>query len=250
MTHEEKYIYGIILSDSPRNFGYIGIRGPEDEVTTIQSKGLAAIVSNIAPGDHTLAPQTLKAHAKVIETAMESHDVLPLRFGTVAKSQKEIERFLDRAATPLKKTLRAIKGRVEIDIKVFWNDLPSIFSEIGEQDTKIRALKAGSKCVTRQTMILAGQLVCEALAAKKNLEATRYIKPLKQTAEDVRELNTPTDDLVAHATFLVEKQRLKKFDSAVEKMEEEFRRRIRVHYLGPMAPVSFFELKVHWESGP
>jgi hypothetical protein len=40
---------------------------------------------------------------------------------------------------------------------------------------------------------------------------------------------------------------MKEFDNAVEEVGEEFKERIQIHYVGPLAPFSFVNLQLHWD---
>ncbi len=246
MKHIGKYIYGIIAAEDAPNFGPMGIGGHHDEVMTIGTKGLAAVVSNASMDHYVVSKENLAAHTKVIEKVMESYTVLPMRFCTVAETADEIIAFLEKNARELKNELKDMDGKVEVDIKILWTNMKKIYEEIGKENKKIRELKAKG-AQNRQALIHAGELVATALEEKKAVESEEYLKPLKKAAKAFKENEPHIDEMVAHYSFLVDKDWLGEFDNVVEELGEEFKDRVRIQYVGPMAPFNFVDLQLHWE---
>lgn len=245
MKHEGKYIYGIIATEDAPNFGPIGIGENHGEVTTIGVKGLAAVVSNSSMDHYVISRENLAAHTRVIEKVMESYTILPMRFCTVAETSEEIIAFLEKCSTQLKNTLRDMEGKFEVDIKIFWKDMHKIYAEIVKENKKIQELKTKGDAKNKQSLIHAGELVATALEEKKAVEGDRYLRLLGRAADDCKKSDPNTDEMIAHASFLVDKDWVKEFDGAVEKMTEEFQDRVQVRYVGPMAPFNFASLKLH-----
>ncbi|MBI5300073.1 MAG: GvpL/GvpF family gas vesicle protein [Deltaproteobacteria bacterium] len=247
MKHEGKYIYGIIATDETPNFGSIGVGGHHDEVTSIGVNGLAAVVSNALMDHYVLSRENFTAHTKVIEKIMESHTVLPMRFCTVAETADAIISFLKRNSRQLKNELKEISGKVEVDIKFVWKEMKEIYGEIAKENKKIRAIKAQGVMRDQRSLVHIGELVAIALEEKKAVEGKEYLRLLKKMAKDFCEMEAKGDEMVAHAAFLVEKDRLGEFDNVVEKLGDDSGNRIQVHYVGPMPPFSFVNLQLHEE---
>ena len=247
MKPEGKYIYGIIATEDAPNFGPVGIGGRRDEVTTIGTQGVAAVVSNTSMDHYVLSKGNLTVHTQVIEKVMESYTVLPMRFCTVAETADEIIAFLETHARELKNKLKNMDGKVEVDIQIIWKDIKKIYEEIVKENKKIRELKVKGTTGNQQNLIHAGELVATALEEKKAVEGDRYLRPLKKTAADCKENEPNADEMIAHAAFLIDKGWLKEFDHMVEEVGEEFEERIRIHYVGPMAPFSFVNLQLRWD---
>lgn len=244
MQHEGKYIYGIIAADNELNFGPIGIGGENDTVTTIGASGLAAVVSNASMDHYVLSQANLTAHTRVIEQIMESYTVLPMRFLTVSETSTEIMTFLKTHAKELKKLLKTVEGKVEIDIKIFWKNMKSIYQEIGQENKRIRELKTKGTTDDRTTLIHAGEMVATALEEKRAVEGERYLTALKKLMVDYIENPVKGDDMVLHGAFLVDRTWLKAFDNVVEMLERQFKERIHIRYVGPMAPFSFLKMEI------
>src|SRR4051812_28741871 len=79
--NEGKYVYCVIKSERPLNFGMLGI-GPEPaEVHTVHFRDIAAIVSNTPMVVQDPTRDNVLAHHRVNETVMKQHTVIPMSFG-------------------------------------------------------------------------------------------------------------------------------------------------------------------------
>ena len=95
---EGKYIYCIIESGQGRSFGPLGIGGRGDEVYTISSGDIAAVVSDSPMKKYPVSRENTLAHERAIEKAMEEHVVLPVRFSTITEDEEEIKRLIANGA--------------------------------------------------------------------------------------------------------------------------------------------------------
>lgn len=245
MQHEGKYIYGIIATDEAANFGPIGI-DEGDEVVTIGTAGLSAVISRAGDELFEASRENLTAHTKVVEKVAERFAILPMRFCTVAESTDEVVNFLEANARGLKNSLKDIEGKVEVGIKIIWTDMKKMYEEIAKENRAIRALKERG-AVGQQALIRAGELVEAALEEKKAVEGEEYLRPLKRGPVKVKELESKTEDMVANVSFLLDRDWLQEFDARVEQIASEHEGRIDVKYVGPMPPFSFVDLQLHWD---
>src|SRR5690606_26938257 len=92
-----KYLYCIIRSDRPVNFGEIGIGQEPAEVYTVSYRDLAAVVSDTALVVHDPTRENVLAHQGVAESVMRAHTVIPMSFGTVFKTRDDIVELLRSA---------------------------------------------------------------------------------------------------------------------------------------------------------
>lgn len=240
---ETKYIYGVILTDKELDFGTIGLEG--EAVTTIGRNGLACVVSASHDEEYSLADEThLKAHEIVLETVMQNHPMLPIRFGSVAPSVKEVKLFLKKHNNDFKRLFQKLDGKVEIELELFWKDMKVIWNELVEKSRQLKALRASPKKRTQEELILVGQLVADHLRQKKEKECLKYMEFLKGTFADFQTNATPKDEMILYGSFLVAKDKLNDFDQAVEQLEAQNRERIQVRTIGPMPPYSFTNVRM------
>jgi len=248
MKHEGKYIYGIIATEEAPNFGPIGIDN-QDEVVTIGTKGLAAVISDSSMDHYVVSRENLSSHTRVIEKVAKFHTILPMRFCTVAESTDEILALLEDREKEFRNLLEDMEGKVEVGIRILWKNMKVIYEEIARENRAIRELKAKGAGGGQQALIHAGELVEAALDEKKAVEGDEYLRPLKKTSVKFKEGDCTTEDMVVNASFLIDRDWLKEFDAVTEKISDDQNGRITVKYVGPMPPFSFVNLELHWNGG-
>ena len=246
---EGKYLYCIIKEKNPKKFNFLGQE--EKEVYTISEGGLAICVSDTSKEEYSFIKEHLTGHQKVIEEVMkEGYDVLPVKFGTVAKSEKNIrEKILKAKRKELLEIFPIAEGRVELGLRAFWKDMPSIFQEIVKENPEIqRAKKEAQKNLFQMRVANVGELVQKAFSLKRESEAKKILGPLKKLAvkfkerELLRSSDVMKDSMILSSAFLVSKESEKEFDKKVEAFTKEYGERIKFIYMGPIPPFNFIEL--------
>lgn len=246
MNNQGKYIYGIIATEEATNFGPIGIGGTQDEVVTVGTGGLGAVISNSSLDGHAVSKESVVNHIRVIETVAKRFTILPMQFSTVAESTDEILALLEDRNRELRNLLKDMDGKVEVGIKILWKDMKGIYEEIARENRKIRELKTRAAGGSKQALIHAGELVEMALEEKKAVEGGGYLRPLKKVSVDCREEERRTDEMVLNTTFLLDRDWVGEFDARIERINVKHARRILVKYVGPMPPFSFVNLEMPW----
>ncbi len=250
---EGQYAYCIIGARQERNFGPIGINGRE--VLTIGYDDLTMVVSSHpltrikATGDNMLA------HTRVIEEVMKEFDgVLPVRFGTIAASADEVRNLLDRRRGEFRIALRDLDHKVELGVKGAWTNMEGIFKEIVKENAGIRKMKeklqndAGTKNIQKKNET--GKLVEAALQKKKTDEADEIVERLRRTSVSYKLNKTSGDSMFINAAFLVDKGREKEFDNIMCDLGEEFKKRVKFLYAGPLPVFNFINIVIYpeeWE---
>lgn len=229
-----------------------GVGGPDVAVRTIEYGDLVAIVSDAPATACGATHDNLMAHERVIEEAMSHSDVLPIAFGTVAPNDHEVrENLLHSEHDTLQRCLGFIQGRVEVALKVLWNQ-DRVFVEIVAERDDIQNLRdliaRRPPETTYDERIQLGKLTAEALGDKRERDAKAVLDALSPLAVDVR-LNQPlTDMMILNASFLVGKERIEEFDAQVQRLGEIQADRLVLQYMGPLPPYSFVDLKLRVRS--
>ncbi|MFH1971441.1 MAG: GvpL/GvpF family gas vesicle protein, partial [Patescibacteria group bacterium] len=96
---KNKYLYCVIKERNPQRFNILGqspldskhLTGQEGKEVYMVSEGdLAIAVSDTSKEEYSFIKEHLTCHQKVIEEVMkQGYDVLPARFGTIAKSTED-----------------------------------------------------------------------------------------------------------------------------------------------------------------
>jgi hypothetical protein len=246
---EGRYLYCVIKERIPKKFNILGQE--EKEVYTINEGDLAICVSDTSKEEYSFIKEYLTCHQKVIEEIMtEGYDVLPVRFGTMAKGEEDIrEKILRVKRKELLETFPITEGRIELGLRALWKDMPGIFQEIVAENPEIqRAKKEAQKNPFQMKLAGAGELVQKALDAKREREVERILRPLKKLAVDFKEREllrsreVMKDSMILSSAFLVPKDNEKEFDKRIEALIKENEKRIKFIYMGPIPPFNFIEL--------
>jgi len=250
------YIYGIIQDNQARRWNLPGIGGSE-VVYTVCQDSLAAIVSEGTLKLYEATQENLLAHNKVLEEVMnpalsrkggvKAFWVLPLRLGTVARSEAEVRTFLQKASRPLREAFSQLEGRAEVDVEAEWHG-DGIFKLIAEENEKIREHKAriaaAGKAAGLNEQIAMGMMVAEAINQRKAQVSQEIEAGLKTYAERVSPLKARTKDTVFNAAFLVPQERMKPFEEAIYRLGDQYGKLLKFRYAGPLPCYSFVNLQV------
>jgi len=255
---EGKYIYCIINSNDERNFGNMSIGGRGDRVYSICYQDIAAVISDSPVKEYRISRENVLAHQKVMEMLMNDHDILPVKFGTIAgekdgvKSEERIRNeVLKVRYKELISLLNLIEGKTELGLKALWKDMNVIFQEIVNENREIRKIK---RLVTTENPIRArghkvrvGEMVKNALDEKKSKEKVNILQSLKNNYVDIRCNKVFGDKMVANFAFLVNKEKEKIFDNMVKQLCNQYNGRMQFKYIGPVPPINFVELVIKFE---
>jgi len=244
-----KYLYCIVKEKKPQNFHFLGQEGKA--VYTVHFGDLAMVVSDTVKEEYHFIKEYLTGHQKVIEEVMkEGYDVLPVRFGTVAKSEEDVrEKVLKAKRKEILETFPIVERRVELGLKALWKDMPAIFQEIVKENPEIqRAKKEVQKNPFQMRVASVGELVQKALDTKRENEAEKILRPLKKLAVDFKEREllrsreVMKDSMILSSAFLVKKEKVEEFDQKVEELMKEYENRVKLIYVGPIPPFNFVSL--------
>ena len=249
------YVYCVGLAesfstgDSP--FASLGVGGRGDVVRTVRYADLVAVVSDSREDRYDINRENLMAHQRVVEEAMTRSDVLPVAFGTVASSDREVqEKLLKRELDQLYRNLEYVRGRVELDLKVLWNR-ERLFSEIAAERDDICALRDSiarrPPDSTYYERIHLGELTEAAVNLKRDQEGEILLEALEPLAVETRLNRILAETLILNAAFLVEKSRVPAFDASVQGLGEVEAERLIFQYVGPLPPYNFVNLSVSWD---
>ena len=193
MPQGATYVYGIAAA-GPFGSGHPpvtvpGIGGQGAAVRTIEFEDLVAVVSDV-PGFHfDLTRENLLEHQRVLDEVLSRSDVLPFSFGTVAASDEEVRELLLREGfEALHEQLEYVRGCVELELKVFWNE-DRLFAEIAQENDEIRSLRDTIPLLPDGEVAAAklalGQLTEEEMELKSACEAEELLEVLRQHAADL-----------------------------------------------------------------
>jgi hypothetical protein len=255
--HGPVYVYGIYRNGTvPPATGLsanlvadLGVGIGDAPIAVVAAETLSALVS--APR-HVPVPSSrrnLLAHTAVLERAMPTTTLLPVRFGTVAPSRRALIRCLDANAQPFGIALADIEGMIEIGLKATWRP-KVVYDAIVDGDSTLRAMRDRMRQRpardTYSERIELGRRVEAAMQARRAAEASDILATLQPLAARDVTLKVITEEMVVNHAFLVPREAEPSFDAAVASLGDRFGERMTFRYVAPVPPYNFVSLRADW----
>ncbi|MCF8129800.1 MAG: GvpL/GvpF family gas vesicle protein, partial [Deltaproteobacteria bacterium] len=149
----------------------------------------------------------------------------------------------------LTETLNYMRGKIELGLKAIWKDMQPVFDEIVSQNKEIGRLRdrlLKRRGGAQRDQVRLGEMVKMALENWKEQQAKSTLKPLEGLWVEQKQNGHFGDQMIANAAFLVEKEKEKAFDVAVEKISLKYAEKMSLKYVGPIPPCNFVEIVVKW----
>jgi hypothetical protein len=241
-----RYVYGIVPASPRKRPRAKGIHGKP--LRTVTSGSLGALVTAVPATELRAGRDELLAHSHVLEKALASGPVLPMRFGVIMPDEAAVRQgLLDTHRTALEAQLEALGDKVELNVKGFYDE-DSVLSEIVAEDREVADLRSvvnGQPAdATHFERIRLGELVARDLAAKREADERRILDALVAHATEMESGKLVHEHMVVNSSFLVERSKVPTFDEALERIAAEQHPRIGFRLTGPLPPHSFVELGV------
>lgn len=243
-----KYVYCVIRSSKPEQFGMSTIGGEVSSVHTVNYRDLAAVVSDVPIGPLDSTRENVLAHEHVNETVMREHTVIPMSFGTVFKTREDALELLRAAHDAFDDVLSKMENKLEFGLKVLW-DRDAVITEIEEQDEDIRRLKteiSSQRGSTYFARMQYGRLLEAALVARSERFVSGILTELRAAAVAAR-INKPIGDkMILNGAFLVSRESDGAFDRRVRKIAAQHEQ-LTFKYTGPWPPYNFVNIRLKLE---
>lgn len=236
-----KYIYGITKKkDLPQNLKKSGL-------SAVHHQGLSLVTGDEEYKDyHSLAKaeaiKELTRHQQIIEKIMENFGtILPVKFGTILKDEKEVRLVLEKNCLFLQSTWQKMKDKIELDLVCFWNEQKAA-QLVYQESKKIQNLQKNlikKRKSTLEDKIALGKLVADCLTIKREKIASKILAELKK--EVVASCNHSLADInmLLNQAFLIEKENEERFNHALNVLDSKFANLVKFRLVGPLPPYSF-----------
>jgi hypothetical protein len=246
MSPQGEYIYGIAEEPHFKRFSFPGIGNAD--VYTINYKRTAAIVSDIEFSEIDPTRKNVQAHTITQEELMKEYNLLPMGFGMVATGEGEVRSLLENNYDGLLGELHRLAGRIEVELKVFWEQ-EAVMKEIQGESQELSRLKAklnvaSSPVEVRNLMVEGGKLVENIVSDWKTRYAEMIYSILQKLSYEAK-MNDPMGiKNLLNASFLIEKSRESEFKEQVYELDARFQGKMNIKYVGPLPPYNFVTLKL------
>ncbi len=245
-----KYVYCIIRSRDPQDFGDIGIGEGERRVYTVHHGDLAAVVSDTPIRIYDPTRENVLAHEFVNETVMRDFTVIPMSFGTIFRTREDIMELLRSTTGALEDVLEKMKDKIEFGLKVLWNREEAV-ARLEQEDEEIARLKEeiekNAQSSTYFARMQLGRMVESALEDAANEYVRDIHDSLKPVAVASRSNKPIGERMIMNAAYLIERSREEDFDEAVKRLSRKYEDVLSFKYTGPWPPYNFVNIKLRLE---
>ena len=160
----------------------------------------------------------LLSHARVLEQAMETGTVLPMRFGMTCGSIEEVEGMLDARRGDIETAFDRIRGHVEVGVRAAAPEGAALEAALAH-DPVLRSQRNALMTRTRHDHFATaefGRALSEAVAARRDLAQQAMLEHLLPSAVDHIVKSPETDFEVLRAEFLIQRSEYEVFAARVE----------------------------------
>jgi Gas vesicle synthesis protein GvpL/GvpF len=237
------YVYGIVPADVEVEPSAEGIGDPPATVEVIREGDIAALVSPVSTDEPLGKPECLQAHARLLDGTASVAPVLPMRFGAVMTDEESVaEELLRENHDEFAEALRALEGHAEYVVKGRYDEttiLREVISESKEAQQLREQMAGMSEDAARNSRMALGEIVVNAIDAKRAADTEAVVKVLDDVAKQVN-VRQPTHELDAvNVAFLAEVDQQEELQARVDDLSENWDGRVELRLLGPLAAYDF-----------
>ncbi len=239
----ERYIFAITeASPDLQTAGLIGFKDAPIEVVSHDS--VVAFVSPVDPRKLRPRRKNLKIHHDAVNGLLSQRAVLPMAFGMVADSPDDVRDFLARHEETLRAQLDAVRGRVELSLRVSWK-VEDLFAHVLSLDPELTAARdalfADGGQPTHEQKIDLGQHFAARLESLKVEITDELLGALSPHFERSSVGDLRGDAEVANLGLLVSTAQYGALEAAVEAAAADLDDSLLIKITGPIAPYSFIQ---------
>lgn len=242
------------------NFKDIGVK-----IYPIYFQGSYAIVSKVSPdefsednlkknfADMKWVEKRVRQHEKIIEEIMKDTTVLPFKFGTIFQSEENVEKLLREHDTEYKRIIANLEGKEEWGLKIYC-DLEKFKDTLQKEDEKIKEIEGEIASVSKGKAYFLkkkkGELIKDIINGKISEYTQDSFERFKRASLSAKvnkilskEVTEKKESMVLNAAFLVNKKRVKEFNSVSQYLKTKYSDKgLIFDCTGPWPPYNFCDL--------
>lgn len=246
MTSFGKYIYCFIKEKEKVSFGNSKLGNLNAPVCTIPYKEISAVVSDVPIIEYDPTRKNILAYEEIIVKVMKEYTILPVAFGTVANSKKDVENIISNNYNGFHEQLEFFKDKMEVGLTIKWNDdyfNDDIETEEIKKLKKIVEGKDESKVLNEKIQL--GRLVQESIFSKRKEYNNSIYEPLKNLSVNSNIKDKLPIKTVLISYFLINKSMEDDFDKKVEALADQYKDKLLFNYTGPWPPYNFVDISIN-----
>lgn len=259
------YAYGLV-GQHPEQLNILGI-DKKHNVYPVEGRELCVMVSKIdidvfqdqvkqmfaeltTSADQSGTAALLQAHEDVVDTLMESTDIVPFKFGTILKDEQAAAKMLQDDEEKFKKLLAKCTGRAEWGLKVYADQQAFIqhtvqveptFKEMEEQRatlSKGAAYLLGKKMEVALKDDVTARLAKVSEVIFQELGKDAYEAKLNKTLP--QKLTGKKKEMILNTAYLVAREKAARFCNQGKRLREQYvAMGLDLEVSGPWPPYSF-----------
>lgn len=237
------YVYGIVPGDVETDPKARGIGDPPGKISLLRHGDIAALVSEVELDRALGEPEDLTAHANVLDAAAAEVPVLPMQFGAVLDGEEAVtEELLSAHHDEFLDALRELEGKAQYVIKGRYEERAILSEILSENEDAVRlreAIKDKPEDATRNERMALGELVAQAIEAKRQADTRRVVEALNNLGVRVNLRRATHEHDAVHLACLAEVAKQEELERTVGELAKDWDGRVRVRLLGPLAPYDF-----------
>lgn len=210
------YLHGLARGDASELRAALADEPGATGQPEVSAIGPILVIHAPAPeGEVPTTRRRMLGHARVLERAMGAADVLPMRFGHVARDPALLDPVLREAAPEIEVEFSRLSGRIEIGVRLSVAREAALAALVRDvPNLQRRAAEARRAGLTGQ--IDFGRHVAEALDRARQAAQRRMIDALRPLTEDVVPGTPESDVELLRAEFLLDRRSESEFTAAVQ----------------------------------
>jgi Gas vesicle synthesis protein GvpL/GvpF len=237
------YVYGIVPADVEADPEARGVGESGSGLEVVRYGDIAALVSQIDADRPLGNPEDLTAHAQVLDGAAGEAPVLPLRFGAALTGTEAVtEELLQPHHDEFAAALRELEGKAQYVVKGRYVEeavLSEILSENDEAAELRESIRGKPEDATRDERIALGELVNNAIVAKREADTQAMVDVLESIGAEVNVREPTHEEEAVQVACLAEVARQGDLEDAVAEVAHRWEERVELRVLGPLAPYDF-----------
>jgi hypothetical protein len=242
--NEGKYVYCIVGSAEPTIFDDVGLFGKV--ARTVGHKDIGAVVSPVPYTEIEASIDNILVHQRVVEAARKVGTALPVKFGTIFRSEDGVSSFLRASYEEYSRKLRKLKGMDEFGVKVLFNKtgmarMINVVEHTSPDIVKMRkSLEKSRKGKSYFTRLKMSEAIKSEAYRRIDQMSHEIYEDLSKNSQESSVLKSEHEQIVLNAAYLVKSEAGKAFLGQASLLGKEYAEHgLIVHSSGPWAPYSF-----------
>lgn len=204
--------------------------------------------------DPKWAEKNIHRHHEVINWVFQTSVVIPMKFGTMYKTNTSLLAMLEKYYRKFKNLIRQLTDRKEWGVKAYFDPKKFIESlkkknkEIQKLEKRRALVQEGMRWYTERKI---DEIIADELEEEVEKELQSLVEKLEKYAEKVhlnetfsRDIQKPDKEMIMNAACLVKNGALQDFKDLFQELAQEaMHKRITLELTGPWPPYNFVDIE-------